>query len=272
MKTLLLASHKGGVGKSAIATLFAHYQAQQGLRVLAIDLDHQGNLSRPLARSGKAMVSACTADRVLTGRGVTLAEAGNLVLLPGGTGLRMLERQPQLHNRFIANLRGFLRSVAERFDLCVIDTNPNPDIRVVAALAAADHVLSPIQLNQESMEGTARFLLDRRVGLVCVQAALNPRLRLLGLLPNLVEPTPYQRRSGEQLLAAQAYRQRLLALVDEPTMADHYARIPRRSAIAEAQACGAVLWERKDRTAWRDAWAEVRPVMDRIAALMQLGK
>ena len=38
MKTLVLANQKGGVGKSAVATLLAHYFAQHGQRTLAIDL------------------------------------------------------------------------------------------------------------------------------------------------------------------------------------------------------------------------------------------
>lgn len=272
MKTLVLANQKGGVGKSAIACLFAQHQARQGRRVLALDLDHQGNLARPLMRSAKPLVSSVAAEQVLTGEAMALREDGPFVLLPAGTGLRLLERRRERHHAFVLNLRGFLQRVSDRFDLCVIDTNPNPDIRVVAALASADHVLCPIQLNQESLDGIARFLLDRRAGLVCVQAALNRRLRLLGLLPNLVEPTPFQRQKAAQLLASDAYRKLLLPMVDEPSAPEHYARIPKRSAIVEAQAAGAQLWERRDKTAWRDAWSEVQPVLERIAKQMGLGK
>jgi chromosome partitioning protein len=138
-------------------------------------------------------------------------------------------------------------------------------------MASADFVLSPLQLNQESIDGIAKLLADDRVGVMRIQETLNPRLRFLGLLPTLVEPTPFQRANGAQLFATKGYRERLLALVDHPTTGEHYARIPKRSAIAEAQAAGAALWERKDKTAWRDAWAEIRPVMDRVAALMEIG-
>ena len=149
------------------------------------------------------------------------------------------------------NLRAFLRNVGEHFDVCVIDKNPNADIRIMAALASADHVLCPIQLNQESIDGIAKFLLDGRVGLVFVQAALNPRLRLLGLLPNLVEPTAFQKANWAYLMATGPYRKRLLALVDQPSEQEHYARISKRTAIAQAQATGAVMRTRKDKTAWR---------------------
>ena len=45
MKTLVLCNQKGGVGKSAVATLLSHHLAHRGQRVLAIDLDHQGNFT-----------------------------------------------------------------------------------------------------------------------------------------------------------------------------------------------------------------------------------
>ena len=64
MKTLVLANQKGGVGKSAVATLLAHYFAQHGQRVLAIDLDHQGNFSKPLRMSERAAVDRAHGRRV----------------------------------------------------------------------------------------------------------------------------------------------------------------------------------------------------------------
>jgi len=125
MNTLVLANHKGGVGKSAVATLLAHYFASRGLRVLAIDLDHQGNLSRPLERSTRATLATVTADLLMT----TLVSAvpdARLVLVPSSRSLIGLERQPALHTPFARNLRGFLCAASDRFDVCVIDTNPNP--------------------------------------------------------------------------------------------------------------------------------------------------
>jgi chromosome partitioning protein len=258
MKTLVLCNQKGGVGKSAVATLLAHHLARQGRRVLAIDLDHQGNFTKPLRLSGRAAISGVTSDALLTGAPPSAPDKP-FVLVPGDRSLLGLERQPALHTPFARNLRAFLAAVDGAFDVCVIDTNPNPDIRVIAALASADFVLSPIQLNQEAMDGVSGLLNHDRVGLRKIKAVLNPKLALIGLLPTMVEPTPFQKANFVQVV--QHYHALMIRIGDGPGA---FASIPRRSCIAEAQAEGAVLWEMK-KTAARDAWREIEPSFARIA-------
>ncbi len=261
MKTLVLANQKGGVGKSAVATLLAHYLAQHGQRVLAIDLDHQGNFSKPLRLSGRATVAAVTADMLMTGSVDTLP-LKPFVLVPSDRALLGLERQPALHTPFARAFRAFLAAMDGQFDVCVIDTNPNPDIRLIAALASADFVLSPIQLNQEAMDGVHGLLNHDRVGVRKIKAVLNPKLRLVGLLPTLVEPTAFQKANFVQVI--QQYRALMIQVGAGP---GEFAFVPRRSAIAQAQASGEVLWEMK-KTAARDAWKEIEPGIARIAAVV----
>jgi len=261
MKTLVLANQKGGVGKSAVATLLAHYLRQQGQRVLAIDLDHQGNLSQPLRLSRRATLAAFGADRLFTDAPAALP-AADFVLIAGDPQLLWLERQPDKHNAFATNLHRFLPAAASRFDVCVIDTNPNPDIRVIAALVSADFVLSPIQLNQEALDGVGGLLNHERVGVRRIKAVLNPKLRLVGLLPVMVEPTPFQRANFVQIV--EQYHPLLIRVGDGP---GRFASIPRRSAIAEAQAHGEVLWEMK-KTAARDAWREIEPSLRTISRIV----
>jgi chromosome partitioning protein len=185
------------------------------------------------------------------------------VLVPGDRALLGLERQPALHTPFARSFRAFLAAAAgAAFDVCVIDTNPNPDIRVIAALAPADFVLSPIQLNQEAMDGVSGLLNHERVGLRKIKAVLNPKLRLIGLLPTMVESTPFQRANFVQLV--QQYQSLLIQI---GSAIGEFAFIPRRSAVAEAQSEGAVLWEMK-KTAARDAWKEIEPSISRIAEIV----
>jgi chromosome partitioning protein len=261
MKTLVLANHKGGVGKTAVATLMAQYCHRRGLRVLAIDLDHQGNFSSAVGLSKRAQMATITADQVLT-RPKVMPPPDRFVLVPAADALLGLERQPTQHTPFACNLRDFLKAVDTRFDVCVIDTHPNPDIRLIAALATGDFLLSPIQLNQEAIDGVRALLHHPRVGFHKIKAVLNPRLSMIGLLPTLVEPTPFQRANF--LALVQNYAPMLIKLSDTP---GDVARLPKRSAIAEAQADGLLLWEMK-KTAARDAWVEIEPTLQRIADIV----
>ena len=261
MKTLVLCNQKGGVGKSAVATLLAHHLTHRGRRVLAIDLDHQGNFSKPLRMSGRATASPFASDALMTGTAPALPDRP-FVLIPGDRALLGLERQPALHTPFARHFRSFLAAVDDAFDVCVVDTNPNPDIRVIAALASADFVLSPIQLNQEAMDGVSGLLNHDRVGLRKIKAVLNSKLSLIGLLPTLVEPTPFQKANFLQVV--QQYHPLMIHIGDGPGA---FASIPRRSCIAEAQAAGEVLWEMK-KTAARDAWREIEPSLNRIADIV----
>lgn len=260
MKTLVLANQKGGVGKTAVATLLAHYLAQRGRRVLAIDLDHQGNLSAALQRSGRPAFSNVTADRLLSHSDSTVKPAPFL-LVPSDRALLLLERQPSQHTFFARNLRWHLQRVAEHFEVCIVDTNPNPDIRLIAALASANQVVSPIQLNMEAMDGVYALLNHERVGVRKIKALLNPQLEMVGLLPMMVEATPFQRANFIEV--ATRYKPLLIPLSEHP---GDIARMPRRAAIAEAQASGLVLWEMK-KTAARDCWIEIEATVRRLAQI-----
>jgi chromosome partitioning protein len=261
MKTLVLCNQKGGVGKTAVATLLAHYFARRGQRVLAIDLDHQGNFSKSLRTSGRVTPSAFASAALLTGTAPALP-GRPFVLIPADPGLLVLERQPALHTPFARHFRAFLTAVDDAFDVCVVDTHPNPDIRLIAALASADFALSPIQLTQEAMDGVSGLLNHDRVGLRKIRAVLNSKLSLIGLLPTMVEAVPFQKANFLQVV--ERYYPLMIPIGDRPGA---FASIPRRSCIAEAQAAGEVLWEIK-KTAARDAWREIEPSLARIADIM----
>lgn len=263
MKTLVLANQKGGVGKSAVLTQLAYYLATLGLRVLVLDLDHQANSSKALAKNANVKAASFTSSALLADLAGELPEAP-IVLIAGDGDLSTLERQPTNHNGYVNALKKFLDRVGDRFDVCLIDTNPNPDIRYAAALITSDYLLSPIQLNQEAIDGIGGLLNHARYGYRKIKAQINPQLDLIGLLPNLVEPTPFQKANFAQLV--QHYSQ--LLIVIDPA-AKRFAFIPTRTAIAEAQAEGLYLAEMK-KTSARDAWRDIKPAFDVIVKRMDL--
>ncbi len=264
MKSLVLANQKGGVGKSAIATQLAHYLRRRGQTVLFIDLDHQQNSSRPLRLNADVTVADFTASAVFETVAPAKIPKAEFVLIGGDDRLSMLERQADQHNAFASRFRAALAAWAD-FDVCIIDTNPNPDIRYASALISAGFVLAPIQLNQEAIGGISGLLSHPRYGIGRIQATLNPGLIFLGILPNLVEPTPFQRNNFDAL--ATQFGGRLLSRRDERGLA--FGHIQKRSSIAEAQAAGLFVAD-LTKTSARDTWREVRPVFDMIVAGMGL--
>lgn len=230
--------------------------------MLYLDLDHQRHSTNPIIRSKLAVAAPFTASQLLRGQPNSLPE-GVFVLIAGDDQLSGLEREPTKHNDFANYLAGFLTSNATRFDLCIIDTNPNPDIRYGAALVVADYVLSPVQLNQEALEGIGGLLNHARYGIRKIKEAVNSKLELIGILPNMVERTPFQRENFLQLV--QSHVQLLIPLAPGVRQ---YAFIAKRTAIAESQASGVPLLDLK-KTAARDAWTEIKPVFDLILKRMQ---
>jgi chromosome partitioning protein len=266
MTTLVLANQKGGVGKSAIACQLAHYLNRNGHRVLVIDLDHQGNTSSSLKKSSQVKCTSFTASDVLNGewQDPKGSDDASIRLVPSHEDLSGLERQPNKHNAYANALISFLAAAAQSFDVSIIDTNPNPDIRYAAALIASDYVLAPIQLNQEAIDGVAGLRNHYRYGYLNIKAKLNPKLTLIGLLPNLVEATPFQRANFMAIAAQHAQ-----LLIPLPNTTNKYAFIPTRTAIAEAQAEGVFVADLR-KTSAREAWRDIKPSFDAIASSMQL--
>lgn len=256
MKTLLLANQKGGVGKSAIACQLAYYLTEKlQKRVLVIDLDHQANTTKALRTSSQASVSDTPAAQVLADKTATVEEAP-FVLMPANDELRKLEKQPGNHNLYASNFKRFIGAVDGQFDVCIIDTNPFPDIRVIASMIAAGYVVSPIQLNQEAIDGIGSLIQDVKR----IVAALNPDLKLIGILPNLVQPTPFQKSNFAEL---SAHFGKLLIRTD----AGQFAAIKTSTAIAEAQAEGKPVWK-LGKTSGRDAWRDMEPTFAKIVSEM----
>ncbi|PLZ00411.1 ParA family protein [Burkholderia sp. WAC0059] len=262
MKTLTIWTQKGGVGKTAMACQLAHVLRARGHRVLVIDLDSQGNAGAALLRAERAVALAISAASLLMNGtlAVTLPAVAFAVICATPELVRIPE-QPDEFGRFHANLKTNLAHIAPAFDVCLIDCPPSDDLRVLLALTVADFVLSPIQLNQEAIEGIVRTLRGTR-GVERIREKFNPSLQFLGIVPNMVEATALQKRNFIEVL--ESFGRYLV--MDER---GNPLRVLRRSSIAEAQELGVALPELgRSKTAAREAWTELAPTLNRIAYLM----
>ena len=181
MQILAIANQKGGVGKSTLAVHLAWLALDQGRPVLLVDMDGQANSSRTFSDE----VTGLPASKLFTAEPGTLAEGpqaitDHLMLIPAdvaindveGLDLESIER-PAKHLR---------RLSLPPETLVIIDTPPTLGRRLLAALIAADAVVSPVALNGYSIQG----ITDLQKTIQTVIRRFNPRLKNLGLLANLV--------------------------------------------------------------------------------------
>jgi chromosome partitioning protein len=178
-RIMTIANQKGGVGKTTSAVNLAAGLALQGLTVLVIDLDPQGNASTALGVDHRSGVPSVY--EVLLGE-ITIADAAqqstessNLYCVPATIDLAGSEIELVTMVAREGRLKEALNSEAiEQLapDYVFVDCPPSLGLLTVNAMVAAHEVLIPIQCEYYALEGLGQLL--RNIELV--QAHLNPAL------------------------------------------------------------------------------------------------
>jgi len=144
METILIAAQKGGAGKTTLARNLSVAAAQDGLKVLCLDLDPQGSL--------RAWWESRDADTPA-----------------------MLDRDPAPHA-----LKATLDAAKAQFDLCIIDTPPAAPEWLSEALGAADLVLIPVRPSPDDLRAVGATIAAVNAAKVPFAFALSqtPRARI----------------------------------------------------------------------------------------------
>ncbi len=195
-RVICVANRKGGVGETTTAVNVAAELGDRGRRVLVIDLDTQAHASPGLgAVVGLDHPGAHSVFRETRFGLESAVRSGNA----RGVDVLPPEREFQIHDSVSDPLR-FARAIkplAERCDDFVIDTAPAIDVVTISALAAADSLLIPTQLQHLAYDGVARF---SRV-LLKVTTMLNRSLAEFAVVPIQIDlRVNLQRRVHERLL------------------------------------------------------------------------
>jgi len=220
-RVIAIANQKGGVGKTTTAINLAASLAVAEKRVLAIDLDPQGNLTSGL---GLEKIPGLY-ESLLSGTPlpVPLGTALQyLKVVPSDGDLAGLEVELAAGESREYRLRAAIAVARPEFDFIILDTPPSLGLLAVNALTAADAVLVPIQCEYFALEGLGAFLgtLER------IRASLNPGVALEGVLLTMAD----ERTNLSQQVAADV-RSHLGDQVFRTT-------IPRSIRLAEAPSFG----------------------------------
>ena len=180
-KIVTIAIHKGGTGKTTIATHLAFLASERGARTLLIDIDAQRNATSTVAKAdevdfSRLMAAADLFEAFDIDRPI-YESSTHLHVLPADDRLLAVERLP---DDAAGLFRRRLLDLAQGYDLVVIDTPPTMGFAMLAPLMASDFVFAPIVAARYALEG-----IDSLISRIQqIQSSLNPDLTFLGLVLN----------------------------------------------------------------------------------------
>src|SRR5450631_298741 len=177
--TIAVLSQKGGTGKTTAVRTLTDVFRRVGLRVLAVDLDPQGNLSDYLDVDPDAEP---TIGDVLSGR-ATAAEAVHVGIIPANLGLAESELALGGKMGRELTLKKALREVAGDYDLVLIDCPPALGLLTVNALVASDYALLSAEAQYFALQGVEQALQVIELA----RDSLNPDLQWLGVVLNIAD-------------------------------------------------------------------------------------
>jgi chromosome partitioning protein len=181
-----VANQKGGVGKTTSTVNLAAALAKSGMRVLAIDLDPQGNASTALGVEHRhdtiSVYDVIVGDTPMAEVVQASPEFPTLSCVPATIHLAGAEIElvslVAREQRLRTALKTYLESVEERYDYVFIDCPPSIGLLTINAFVAATEVLIPIQCEYYALEGLSQLL--RNIDLI--ERHLNPNLSVTTIL------------------------------------------------------------------------------------------
>lgn len=224
-RIIAVANQKGGVGKTTTAINLSSCLSALGKRVLAIDMDPQGNMTSGLGVDkdniektvydliiGRATVEECLCKEVFE----------NLDLLPTNIDLSAAEIEliGVENKEFI--IRDEVAKIRGNYDFVIVDCPPSLSMLTINAMTTADTVLVPIQCEYYALEGLSQLM--HTIDLV--KERLNPDLEMEGVVF-----TMYNARTNLSLQVVENVKDNLDQTIYKTI-------IPRNIRLAEAPSHG----------------------------------
>ena len=170
MITISVCAQKGGVSKTTTTEALILGLRRLGFKVLAMDLDQQGNLTGYFNPEAKYSVFDLVYGKVKA------SECVENDLIAGGLGLRYL---PEFFKENeLTELGNAVKRIGGDYDFLIIDTPPAINTVVLSALANSDYVILPTEPTRDSLDGIMKTI----QAIEATQAKNNPELKILGVL------------------------------------------------------------------------------------------
>lgn len=211
MRVLTIANQKGGVGKTTTTVALAGLAAEQGQRVLVLDLDPHGSLSSYFRQDPdtieKSVFTLFQERNQLTRASVKelthATDFKNIHIIPAATALATLERQAIGQGGMGLVLARALAQVADDYDWVFIDTPPLLGVLMINALAACQYLAIPVQTEFLALKG-----LERMVNTLAMMGRSRKKA-----LPYRIVPVMFDRRTQASVTTLRTIRNTYLEKV-----------------------------------------------------------
>lgn len=224
-RVIAVANQKGGVGKTTTAINLSACLAEKGQKVLAIDMDPQGNMTSGLGIDKDEvekniydlMIGQAGVDEVLQKEAIE-----NLDVIP--TSIDLSAAEIELigvdDKEFI--IRNAVQPIKDDYDYIIIDCPPSLSMLTINAMTTADSVLVPIQCEYYALEGLSQLIHTVEL----VKDRLNEKLEIEGVVF-----TMYDARTNLSLQVVENVKDNLQQNIYKTI-------IPRNIRLAEAPSYG----------------------------------